>query len=208
MYFNNIYTDVEVIQDIRTQEVKKLLGLFHNDSIIYLDCYNNLYALHDFAVLSCVNLNMNNTSIINYDLAFKLYKYYDSEYYNKDNGDYLINDKNILFFMRNKILEYRNSIGELILSKSNLEEDPEFAELLNLKAGDPVKFYKVLDNNLEKTYAIPVFSRFPSLNKNDTIDITLNKDLTDSNKVIYTMNIYKKKFNRVVSKSCRLLNII
>lgn len=202
MYFNNIYTDVEVIQDIRTQEVKKLLGLFHNDSIIYLDCYNNLYALHDFAVLSCVNLNMNNTSIINYDLAFNLSNY------DKDNWDYLINDRNILFFMRNKILEYRNSIGELILSKSNLEEDPEFAELLKLKAGDPVKFYKVLDNNLEKTYAIPVFSRFPSLNKNDTVDITLNKDLTDNNKVIYTMNIYKKKFNRVVSTSCRLLNII
>ena len=207
MYFNNIYTDIEVIQDIRTQEVKKLLGLFYNDNIIYLDSYNNLYALDDFAVLSCVNLNMNNTSIINYDLAFKLSNYCNSEYYDKD-GDYLINDKNILFFMRNKILEYRNSIGELILSKSNLEQDPEFAELLNLKAGDPVKFYKVLDNNLEKTYAIPVFSRFPSLNKNDTVDITLNKDLTDSNKVIYTMNIYKKKFNRVVSKSCRLLNII
>lgn len=83
---------------------------------------------------------------------------------------------------------------------NNITEDPAFQELINMKAADGMKFYKVhgtFDNRIH-TWFIPVFSGFPSLTKQDKADIIIKKESSYSRYFIVNYHIYKAKIKQYV----------
>lgn len=85
--------------------------------------------------------------------------------------------------------------GSAITSLSNLQDDPKFCAMLDLKSKDGISYYYVMDG---MTYIgrIPIFSGLLKVNKGDRVDIniyTFNNEYY-LNEIIVT----KKKINRPV----------
>ena len=79
----------------------------------------------------------------------------------------------------------------VVSSDNELRGNEQFEELLKLKTDDGMKFFKMNGNTLGSYYFVPIFTKFPSLNKSDCIGINII-DLLDGHLLI-EMNINKKK---------------
>ena len=96
-------------------------------------------------------------------------------------------------------------------NNTKLAHDPdvrgidEFEKLISMKAYEGLKFYKMFSENVNKCYFIPIFSRFPNINKADKAGISVY-DLEDGYLLI-EMNIFKKKINKQINMFYRTVNL-
>ena len=93
----------------------------------------------------------------------------------------------------------------VVAQNSDLRSDEKFEELLSLTNGEGLKYYKMTGVNPNNTFLIPMFSEFISLNKQDTIGMTVYD--IHGGFLLLRMNIYKKKINREMIVDCRIINI-
>ena len=115
-------------------------------------------------------------------------------------------DYNILNSVINKYNTYINySMNNPVLyTDLVLRDNEQFETLLNLKADQGLKFFKVYDAN-NNCIEIPMFAGFLSSNKQDKIGITVN-DLLDNHLLIH-YTIFKKKINRNIHMYYRILKL-
>ena len=87
-----------------------------------------------------------------------------------ENPNYYINDVILGINLHNFLNTYLtvSNNGRVIAYNEDVRLDENFESLLSLKADDGMKFYKMpSDDIIYKTIMIPVFSGFPSINKQD-----------------------------------------
>lgn len=87
----------------------------------------------------------------------------------------------------------------LVLKYEDLQEDPRFVELTELKSKDGMRFYDLFDNN-HNVYKIPMYVGFVKFNKGDKADIEvydypdgpywLNKFIVRKKKLNYPIQVY------------------
>ena len=201
MYIAGVYNQVSgatiIDNDIRCEEVRKLLTSFSKDSYARVTYYS-IDIMVDSTVIYKAMLKtppINSLPIIYIDTKFMIE--------NNIPEDKLINcpwvEQNFLY------IDSRINFGPKVAQYNDLRSDPEFERLMNLKADDGMKFYKIPGFDKNKVYMIPVFSGFPNLNKQDTasVDIYANDGIS----VIVDMTIYKKKLNRDIHMIYKVLDI-
>ena len=112
--------------------------------------------------------------------------------------------KNRLFslYTNYKDLLIKNNI---VAQNTQLRDDEIFESLANLKAGEGMRYYNMIGNNMIN-YKIPIFSGFPNLNKQDTIGIDI-RELPDNIHLLVDMNIFKKKINRNIHIYYRIIKL-
>ena len=103
-----------------------------------------------------------------------------------------------------EIVSYLDNLTLPLQGNKYVASDEKFEELLQLKASDGMKFYHMLGKDMN-TYLIPVFSGLPNLSKQDKLDIYLY-DLQNAY-LLVDMRIFKKKLNREISVSYRILKL-
>lgn len=86
-----------------------------------------------------------------------------------------------------------------------LRGNEEFETNLRAKAADGLQFFRLNGIRPNKVYLIPMFTRFPAVNKADTIGVEVF-DLQDGF-LIVSMRIYKKKINREYQMIYRILDL-
>ena len=101
---------------------------------------------------------------------------------------------------------YTNCLsGNLVAKENDARNNPEFERLLNLKAAEGMKFYKIKSLDFSKDYLIPIFSGFPNMNKQDDVSIEVYQ--TIDRFLVVRMIISKKKISRDVDMIFRILQI-
>lgn len=108
--------------------------------------------------------------------------------------------------------ELVNRIGyhyHIYATLHDVQDDPEFQELMNLKAADGMRFYKVhgMLGSKMHTWFVPVFSGFPSLTKQDKLDITIKKENNYSRYCIVNYHIFKAKVKQHVDMYFTILEL-
>lgn len=93
----------------------------------------------------------------------------------------------------------------ILAYEENLRDNPDFEMLLGLKSADGAKMFQIHGNNIGESYFVPIFSGFPSMNKNDKIDIVIY-DMKDGNFLV-SMNIFKKKINNHIRLCFKTINL-
>lgn len=102
-------------------------------------------------------------------------------------------------FLNNTPLAYEDNIRE---------NNESFEEYTSLKSADGAKFYKLKNlNNINISYIVPIFSGFPSLNKQDELSIYIY-DLMDNTHVMVNLRVNKKKLKRTVNIYYRTLDLM
>ena len=98
------------------------------------------------------------------------------------------------------------SKNTLIADDPNIQNDPEFDKLLQLKSSEGMKLYKLHNTELYGTTFIPIFNGFPSLVKADSISVKVYKDDIEGYSVVeYT--IFKNKLKENIKMYFRILNL-
>ena len=130
-----------------------------------------------------------------------------SSYGLADNQAIICTDIKTAIDIRAKIKMYHYDLKSYnkIASETNLNNnDPEFMQLLELKADQGVGFYKC--NTCSIPYMFPVFTGFPSVTKADNVDLNVyNIDPTHN---IIELIVYKKKINKYLHIIYRTLIIV
>lgn len=113
--------------------------------------------------------------------------------------------------LQDKLLQFYSSCinRELLASIDDLKSDPEFAELLTMKAADGMRFYKVptLNPNAQnKMFFVPVYSGFPNLAKSDNASIRIYNAI-ESNCSIVEYIIWRQKVKSYIHLYFRILNL-
>lgn len=93
-------------------------------------------------------------------------------------------------------LYYNFNQYQIMQSDLNVTENPDYKALMDLKAADGMRLYKihkVMNLGIIHTWYIPVFSGFPSLNKSDTADIHIRKYNMKDKYYIVNYKIHKAK---------------
>lgn len=93
----------------------------------------------------------------------------------------------------------------LIYHRDNMESDEEFAAYLSAKSEEGAKFYRGISLENNHKFMFPVFSGFPKLLKNDTINLSVY--IMDYEHYMIVMDIYKKKLSRNIRLIYRVLNV-
>ena len=190
--------------EILTESLKKIPSIIKSNEIPnarYLICNNNLtIELYD-TIIYIISLS-DPISNINNPIGFTLV--IDA---NKNLIPYSINNNTVMKLYN--YYKYYNSISNYnikIANKENLQDDPEFAKLMQLKSADGMKFFKLQNNSLYNNTFIPVFNGFPAIIKNDTLSVNVYKDNIERYSVIEYI-IYKNKLKDYVKLYFRTLNI-
>lgn len=185
---------IRIENDMRGPEVRKLLASFNKDSFVIVD--NKLHVIVDNSIYYQMDL----TGCNNYPAAFQINMLPEDE-------NTLLYNKGIYDFVAVKInaINYGHFIR--IAHLENARNNPEFEELLALKADQGMKRFKLPDEiRPGKLIMIPMFAGFPKVNKGEDIGLEVFKDAIQSNLVVH-MSIYKKKFGRVLHMYFRILDI-
>ena len=130
-----------------------------------------------------------------------------SKIYKFEDENACINDE----FLAGNIAQTLNSYNNMSIScpivaqNSDLRTDEKFEELVSLTSGEGLKYYRMTGVNPNNTFLIPMFSGFISLNKQDTIGMTVYD--IHGGFLLLRMNIFKKKINREMIVDCRIINI-
>ena len=95
--------------------------------------------------------------------------------------------------------------NNLLAYEKNLNENDEFNKLSSMKAKDGMKYFKIYGNIIDDVYFIPIFNKFPNLNKNDTIDIYVYQSGIEH--FVIVMDIFKKKINRNIKMYFKTINL-
>ncbi len=118
---------------------------------------------------------------------------------------------NIDFGIYNKVSYICNYYTELAMHSPLVAElpdvrsDEKFMEILSRKASDGVGFYKLNGIDIKDRYIIPIFSGFPILNKEDSMDMFVRE--IDHQTVMVQYVITKKKINQKFSIFYRAMNM-
>ena len=117
-------------------------------------------------------------------------------------------DKNSIMILFN-YYSYYSTIAiknPLIADDPNVQDDPEFDKLMQLKSAEGMKLYKLRNTELYGTTFIPIFTGFPALTKSDSIAVKVYKDDIDGYSVVeYT--IFKNKLKENIRMYFRILNL-
>lgn len=199
---------ISIVNDDRVKLVSDLVPVIvgKNSSVSI-----NVLIMKDLVVF-----NVNNTCLIlanvNIGAISNIYK--DDIAYNyrmkcvEENQCYY--DDQLELHLKNMYNSYCSSINiqNMVASNSNLisSNDQMFTEMVGMKASDGCRFYKMLGNNLIKSYMVPFFSGFPIINKNDDISISLYKAIEPNSIIVYE-SIFKKKINQTIYFIFRILDI-
>jgi len=93
-------------------------------------------------------------------------------------------------------LYYNFNQYQIMYSDFNVTENPNYKELMDLKAADGMRLYKIhaiIALGMVHVWYVPVFSGFPSLNKSDTADIHIRKSNMKDKYYIVNYKIHKAK---------------
>ncbi|MBR6289172.1 MAG: hypothetical protein IKR19_07555 [Acholeplasmatales bacterium] len=202
MYIAGVYNPVlgaTILDDIRNEEVRKILTSFYNSKC---SCYSAVF--YDRIDIIIDNSVIYRTTLKTPPSIELPNLYIDAEMLLKEvPEDKMINcpwvEQNYNFTIQ------RLQLGKMVGGKSNLRDDPEFEDLINMKSDKGMKLYKIPGFDKNKVYMIPVFSGFPSLNKQDTADVEIYE--YNQTSVIVSMKIFKKKLNRDVYMIYKILDI-
>ena len=182
-----------MITDSRIPQVKKILSSIL--SPVHLSESEVLITENNFVIAVLYNTIIYSIELIN-ELPGRIigFKYKDIEYLENDQCIY---DEEVTFRLYNTIAKYfsKENQNNLLSYSVNLESDESFSSFKNMKAGDNLKFYKMSGNTPENTYFVPIFSGFPSLNKDDKLNIFVY-DMNNGIHFLNVMDIYKKKIKR------------
>lgn len=196
---------MNVLKDNRIPQVRKMiLSIVPKVDLPYIEVLvtrdNKIMVVSRETVLYLIDLNGVQP---NFDLSFRFIDIMNLEEdcYIHDN---LLLDKLIRLYS----LYFHNIMnpGNLLASEPILRDNTEFEKLLSLKSADGMKFYKMNGNIIGNVYYIPIFSGFPSINKNDKIGIDVY-DMRDNIHSFAVMNIFKKKVNRNIKMCFRFINL-
>ena len=111
----------------------------------------------------------------------------------------------------NKLINYYNqylleiTTSNILAIQDNLQDDPDYAELLKLKSAEGLKYFKL--HYAGNLVFIPVFNGFPALVKNDTISVEVYEDNTDNRYCWVRYKIYKSKLKDYMYSYFRLLQL-
>lgn len=94
---------------------------------------------------------------------------------------------------------------EIVAHIPDLRLDPIFEQLISLKSAEGSKFYNIPGNNLYENFKIPIFTGFPTLNKGDSIGLTVKR--IDHSTLLNEFYISKKKIKRDFIMYFRTLDI-
>ena len=200
MYIAGVYNQVSgatiIDNDIRCEEVRKVLTSFTKSGFAAV-YYDRIDIIVDNTVLYRTTLKTPpsvNLPILFIDIDMLIKNTPEDKLINcpwvEQNYNYIIS---------------RLVLGKMVAAKYELRSDPEFEGLIELKADDGMKFYKVPGFEKNKVYMIPVFSGFPNLNKQDSANVEIYAN--DGVSVIVDMTIYKKKLNRDIHMIYKVLDI-
>lgn len=188
-----------ILQDPRIEEVIMIV-----DSIVKK-------SLHEYTKVLVTNTNtlvliVSDTLLYRTELKCKD-PYPDIAFIYSNLNEYCMNDEFLIHEMYITFRKYTliSANNRVLAQESNLRNNEEFERLLALKAADKLEFFKVPGVYPGIEYMVPMFSDFLSLNKQDDVTITINE--MDGYYLLLTINIFKKKINRNVYMSCRILNI-
>lgn len=186
---------VPIIRKIISNIVSKTLFEFTNvlvtpdNTLVFTVLDTALYTFHlnNVPVLQPISFN------------YKLIEELQEDEYIQDN---------MLMMKLQKLYEYymnEKTYKPVVASDNELRGNEQFEELLKLKTDDGMKFFKMNGDALGSSYFVPVFTKFPSLNKADTIGINI-MDLLDGH-LLVEMNIYKKKIGGILNMYYRTLDV-
>ena len=124
-----------------------------------------------------------------------------------EDRDLYIPNNSVVYNVWNIADAYNNIINDysnLIYAEDNLKENPTFADLLNLKTAQGLKFYNINANG--KIYMVPMFTGLMSISKPDNVSIKLYR--IDDEFSVVDFIIFKKRINNTVHLVFRILNLI
>ena len=116
--------------------------------------------------------------------------------------------EDILMKILRKIDEMTNiCIPEtMVYNDPTAREDPVFEQAATAKATDGATFYFINNSHLNNNIFIPLFSGLLTLNKGDTVGLSVYK-APQQYQYIATLSIYKKKINNFVNAYYRVLDV-
>lgn len=186
---------VPIIRKIISNIVSKTLFEFTN---VLVTVDNTLV----FTVLDTVlyTFHLNNAPVLQpISFNYKMIEELGEDEYIQDN---------MIMIRLQKLYEYymnERNCKPVVASDNELRGNDQFEELLKLKTDDGMKFFKMNGNTLGSSYFVPVFTKFPSLNKSDGIGINI-MDLLDGHLLI-EMSINKKKIGGIINMYYRTLDV-
>ena len=98
------------------------------------------------------------------------------------------------------------SCCSLVAYNEDLKNDESFADYLNIRADDGMRYYRLLGINPANQYLIPIFTGFPNIASQDKLGIYVYN--IGNGFLLGVFKIFKKKINRDIEIQFRILNLI
>ena len=190
--------------EILAESLKKIPGVLKNNEIPnarYI-VYNGILMIEMYDTMVYFVSLSNPISAVSTPIGFSI-----TINENKELVYRLLDRKNISQLMN--YFNYYNNIpntNPLIANSPDIQSDPEFTKLLQLKSGEGMKFYKLHNTELYGITYIPIFNGFPALAKSDGISAKVYKDNIEGYSVIeYT--IFRTKLKDYIKMYFRIVNL-
>lgn len=118
------------------------------------------------------------------------------------------NSNDILIKLIRKLEEIQSICIDpnMIYNDPTATNDPAFYEAATQKATDGASFYFINNSHLNNNIFIPLFSGLLTLNKGDTVGLSVFK-APEQYQYITNMTIFKKKINNYVNAYYRVLDV-
>ena len=190
--------------EILAESLKKIPGVLKNNEIPnarYI-VYNGILMIEMYDTMVYFVSLSNPISAVSTPVGFSI-----TINENKELVYGLLDRKNINQLMN--YFNYYNNIpntNPLIANSPDIQSDPEFTKLLQLKSGEGMKFYKLHNTELYGITYIPIFNGFPALAKSDGISAKVYKYNIEGYSVIeYT--IFRTKLKDYIKMYFRIVNL-
>lgn len=204
------YTDIQIYSDPRLPIVRNILaGLISKtdlkDTYVSVMPDNNMIAICKLTTIYCCNLK---ECIPGYTI------YIDSSSFDPDKvEEYKLSPDEYVAFNQyssslylsiadaNQSYFYNLDKYQLIDKIEDITSYDDFKEYLAIRADDGAKFFKGYNNK----FIIPIFTKFPNINKSDIANLYVYKFDYESNLIVW--RVTKKKFNRDIYTIFRVLTL-
>jgi hypothetical protein len=174
--------------------------LITNDRLVFIVDNTLLYDVN-LTNITCMHCNV----AVNAEVLISAYENKNAN--NFDRFDGIISDD----FLERKIstiishYDTIRNIKPVVAEDNELRDNNDFENLLNLSASDGMALFRLNSKIEPRSYLVPMFSGFISLNKPDTIGMRIH-DMGDGFLLLH-ITIGKKKINRDVNIYTRIIDL-
>ena len=209
-------SQLTVYRDYRIPEVRKIVesmvtSKFYEFTKILLQENRLIFTVSD-TLLYCIPLKVFPNSVEDAGVVDVAVNYQDLASFKFGQDECNIKSDYNIYLEMTHVLNNLNYAGiidgvydnRIVAFNPDLRSDEKFEELLNLKADQGAKYYRMNTTDLSSTIFVPVFAGFPNINKQDKIGIKVYN--IDGN-VIIELDIFKKKINRDIKIIYRTIGL-